>query len=56
MHFLLPIVLIGFIVLIGVRTLIRPSPEARRRLLREDLRIIQEEDRRAEEVEKGPGF
>jgi hypothetical protein len=56
MHFLLPIVVIGAIVVFAVGTFMKPTPEARRRQLRADLEIIQEEDRRAAELEKGPGF
>jgi type II secretory pathway pseudopilin PulG len=56
MHFLLPIVIIGAIAVFAISTLRRPSPQARRRQLREDLLAIQEEDRRAAELEKGPGF
>jgi hypothetical protein len=56
MHFLLPILVLGAIVVFAVSALRRPSPEARRRQLRDDLLAIQEEDRRAAELEKGPGF
>ncbi len=53
MHFLLPVVVLGGLVLVFGILLSKPSPAARRRRLREDLQAIQEEDRREEELRTG---